>query len=185
MSCPPVSRLPCRTVVAIERRVARVAEAALAKAGFVTPVDVLLGLGWLTPADVENWRRGRVPYLERVTQAGLGKLSTAMRAFQRWARGRGLRPSQTDYRSWTRNRAMLRFSKSGNPHIEQAYRTHWVGSRLPPRKDRHLDRSTGAPEPDPQDQAEHPHHVGATDMAPPATPAALTAHARSTSSSSR
>jgi hypothetical protein len=113
-------------VAPIEKRVAKAAEAALVKTGFVTPVDVLLGLGWLTPADVENWRRGRVPYLERVTKAGLGKLSTAMRALQRWARGRGLRPSQTDYRSWTRPRTALRFSKSGNPHIEQAYRTHWV-----------------------------------------------------------
>ena len=121
-------------MTAIDVRVARVAEAALAKSGFVTSIDVLLGLGWLSAADVENWRRGRVPYLERVTQAGLGKLSTAMRALQRWARQRGLRPSQTDYRSWTRTRTALRFSKSGDPHIEQAYRTHWVGSSLPARQ---------------------------------------------------
>jgi hypothetical protein len=120
-------------VVAIEPRVVQVAEESLARSGFVTPIDVLLGLGWLTPADVENWRRGRVPYLERVTRAGLGKLSTAMRALQRWARRRGLRPSQCDYRSWTRSRVVLRFSKSGNPHIEQAYRTHWLGPTLPAR----------------------------------------------------
>jgi hypothetical protein len=118
-------------MAAIEQRVARVAEATLADKGFIAPVDVLLGLGWLTPADVENWRRGRVHYLERVTQASLGKLSTAMRALQRWARHRGLRPSETDYRAWTRSRPVLRFSKSGNPHIEQAYRTHWVGPTLP------------------------------------------------------
>jgi hypothetical protein len=119
-------------VVAIEQRVAKAAEAALARRGFVTPIDVLQGLGWLTAADVENWRRGRVPYLERVTQAGLGKLSTAMRALHRWAQHRGLRPSRTDYRSWTRARAPLRFSKTGNPHIEQAYATHWIGPALPP-----------------------------------------------------
>jgi hypothetical protein len=136
------------TVVAIERRVVRVAEEALAKAGFVTPIDVLVGLGWLKPADVENWRRGRVPYLERVTQAGLGKLSTAMSAFQRWARRRGLRPSQTDYRSWTRSRTVLRFSKSGNPHIEQAYRTHWVGPRLPAHRHGRAGQPQDAPTPD-------------------------------------
>jgi hypothetical protein len=71
-------------VASIERRVARAAQAALAKAGFVTPLDVLLGRGWLSPIDVENWRRGRVVYLERVTQAGLSWLSSAMRAFQWW-----------------------------------------------------------------------------------------------------
>lgn len=128
--------------VAIDRRVARAAETALAKSGFVTPIDVLLGLGWLTPTDVENWRRGRVPYLERVTRAGLGKLSTAMRALQRWARRRGLRPSQTDYRSWTRRRTPLRFSKSGNPHIERAYSTHWIGPTLPAHRAK---QRTGGP----------------------------------------
>lgn len=45
--------------------------------------------------NVPEWRRGRVPYLERVTVASLPKISTAMRIFQRW--GRGLRPSQTAY----------------------------------------------------------------------------------------
>jgi hypothetical protein len=135
-------------VVAIELRVVRVAEQALAEAGFVTPIDVLVGLGWLTPADVENWRRGRVPYLERVTQAGLGKLSTAMRAFRRWARRRGLRPSQTDYRSWTRSRTVLRFSKSGNPHIELAYRTHWIGPSLPAHQHDRVRQPRDAPAPD-------------------------------------
>ena len=46
---------------------------------------------------------------------------------ERGRRLRGLRPSETDYRAWTRTRTVLRFSKSGNPHIERAYRTHWVG----------------------------------------------------------
>jgi hypothetical protein len=48
--------------------------------------------------------------------------------------------------------------KSGNPHIEQAYRTHWIGSRLPPRKDRHIDRPTDAREPDPRREAMHGHN---------------------------
>jgi hypothetical protein len=28
--------------------------------------------------------------------------------------------------SWTRDRHRLRFSKSGDPNIERAYRTHWL-----------------------------------------------------------
>lgn len=49
------------------------AEQAPARQRYVTPIDVLVGLGWLRPAHVEDWRRGRVPYLERVTVASLGK----------------------------------------------------------------------------------------------------------------
>lgn len=36
----------------LERRVARAAEAALAEGKFVTPIDVLVGVGWLPPRRV-------------------------------------------------------------------------------------------------------------------------------------
>lgn len=67
-----------------------------------------------------------MPNLERVTVAGLPKISTAMRIFRSWAESAGLRPSETVYVSWTRDRRRLQFSKSGEPSIERAYRTHWV-----------------------------------------------------------
>jgi len=62
----------------LEQRVVRAAEAALDKRKFVTAIDVLVGLGWLTPIRVDEWRQGRVDYLERVTTVNLSKLSTAM-----------------------------------------------------------------------------------------------------------
>jgi hypothetical protein len=43
-----------------------VATSALSARQVVTPVEVLIGVGWLNAADVEAWRGGRVPYLERV-----------------------------------------------------------------------------------------------------------------------
>ena len=113
----------------LRRRIAAAGSAAVAKNGYVTAVDALLATGWLRPEKVEDWRRGRVPYLEQVTVASLPKISTAMRVFRNWAQSAGLRPSETVYLSWTKNRRQLRFSKSGNPDIERAYRTHW----LPPR----------------------------------------------------
>ena len=118
----------------IDRRVVRAAEAALAKRRFVTAIDVLVGVGWLEPRRVDEWRQGRVDYLERVTVANLGKISTAMRSFRGWAQARGLRPSETAYVARTRDRRPLRFSKSGNPEIERAYRTHWVSPELSERK---------------------------------------------------
>ncbi len=131
----------------IDRRVVRAAEAALAKRKFVTAIDVLVGVGWLEPRRVDEWRQGRVDYLERVTVANLGKISTAMRSFRRWAQARGLRPSETAYLARTRDRRPLRFSKSGDPGIERAYRTHWVSAELSERKRARLaERESRPPE---------------------------------------
>ena len=112
----------------------RAAGAALAWRKVVTAIDVLVGVGWLEPRGVDEWRQVRVDHLERVMVANLGKISTAMRSFRRWAQARGLRPSETAYVSRTRDRRPLRFSKSGDPGIEQAYRTHWVSPELSERK---------------------------------------------------
>jgi hypothetical protein len=81
----------------IEGRVRRVAEQALAQQQCVRPIDVLLGLGWSAPSQVDRWRQGRVPYLELEVQAGLGKISTAVAELRRWARVKGLTPSETTY----------------------------------------------------------------------------------------
>jgi hypothetical protein len=118
----------------VERRVVRAAEAALAERKLVTAIVLLVGVGWLQPARVDEWRQGRVDYLERVVIANLGKISTAMRCFRAWARGKGLKPSETLYIARTRDRRPLRFSKTGDPEIERAYRTHWVSPELSERK---------------------------------------------------
>jgi hypothetical protein len=57
-----------------------------------------------------------------------------MRVFRGWATARGLKPSETGYVARTRGRRQLRFSKTGDPAIELAYRTHWVSPELSQRK---------------------------------------------------
>ena len=110
----------------LDRRVERVAQARLSEHQYVSALDVLMGLGWLTPQRVNEWRQGRVPYLERVVQTNLNKISRAMAAFRHWARAEGLKPSETAYLARTRDRRPLQFSKSGKASIERAYRTHWL-----------------------------------------------------------
>jgi len=133
--------------VAIEQRVERAAEAALAEQRYVSAIDVLLGLGWLAPPHLDEWRQGRVQCLERVVQASLSKQSTAMRVFLRWAQRRGLVSSETRYVARTRDRKPLRFSVSGAPEIERAYRTHWVSPELSAAKrDRLAERQNRPPE---------------------------------------
>ncbi len=133
--------------VSLERRVVQAAEAALAERGFVSPIDVLVRIGWLHPGRIDEWRQGRVDCLERVTTANLHKLSDAMRLFRRWARGRGLIPSETAYVARTSDRRGLRFSVSGDADIERAYRTHWVSPELSERKRERLrERQSRPPE---------------------------------------
>jgi hypothetical protein len=129
----------------LERRVVAIAEQVLAEQRYVTAVDVLVGLGWLTPNALDRWRQGRVESLESVVEAGLGKVSTAMRDLRRWAQQHGLKPSETVYVARTHDRRALRFSVSGDPAIEQAYRTHWVAPELSERKRQQLAEQAAKP----------------------------------------
>src|SRR6266851_4806813 len=131
----------------LAERVTRAAEAAFAAQKYVSPVDVLVGIGWLDPGAVKRWRQGQVDYLERVVQTNLPRISEAMKLFRSWARAKGLVPSETSYVARLPQRRTLRFSKSGNPTIEQLYRTHWISGELSERKrERLAEKASRAPE---------------------------------------
>jgi hypothetical protein len=101
----------------------------------VTPVEVLLRLQRITKQQHEDWRFGRVPYLERVCAGNLSKLSIILRILDHHARAIGLKPSQTVYHKWGKRgkHIILRFSKSGAPALEAAYSRHYVAKGSPAR----------------------------------------------------
>ncbi len=128
-------------------RVTKAAEAALAAQSYVSPVDVLVGIGWLDPGAVKRWRQGQVDYLERALQTNPSRISEAMTLFRSWATAKGLVPSETHYVARTPQRQTLRFSNSGDPTIEQLYRTHWLSDELSTRKrERLAEKASRAPE---------------------------------------
>jgi hypothetical protein len=129
----------------VEERVVSAAEAALAERQFVAPIDVLMDIGWLQPGPVDRWRQGRVECLEHVAQADLSKLTAAMKTLGRWAERQGLRPSETNYLARTRDRRTLRFTRSADPVIERAYRTHWFSPELSERKRQQLQERQSRP----------------------------------------
>ena len=94
--------------------------------GFAAPADVLMDIGVLDKKKYDDWRHGRVPYLEAVCSVNLHKLSEIMNVVRTYAAANGLKPSFTDYRQVGSKDRKLRFSKSGNPAIEKAYATHYV-----------------------------------------------------------
>jgi hypothetical protein len=106
--------------------------------GYAAPVDVLMDIGVLTKGKYEDWRLGRVDYLERVCNVNLRKLSFIMQQIRAYARENGLKPSVTVYKRWSvkkktrqghKSVILLRFSKSGNLEIERRYATHFVDVR--------------------------------------------------------
>ena len=98
--------------------------------GWVAPVDILLGMGVLSQADYENWRFGKVPFLERVCQANLTQLSRIMHEVRIYAMAHSLKTSWTCYHQWGKHKdRRLRFSKSGDEKIEHSYATHFVDSK--------------------------------------------------------
>lgn len=131
----------------LQKRVERAAEAALAEQRYVSPVDVLVGIGWLPPSILEQWRQGRLTSLERGIEVDLHKLSSAMDLLRSWAVRRGLTPSETDYVARNRGRHRLRFSVSGQETVERGYRTHWLSPQLSERgRQRLVERQSRPPD---------------------------------------
>jgi hypothetical protein len=108
-------------------RIQRAVSAVLAEGKVVTPVDVLVRMQLLAPADLEAWRMGRVPYLEKVIAGNLTRLGRLLRILRMHAHELNLVPSTTVYMRWGKGpKRRLRFSKTGEQPIEDAYSRHFV-----------------------------------------------------------
>jgi hypothetical protein len=108
----------------LETRVARIAEATLAEKQFVTPIDLLIGLGWLAQPNVDRWQASIVASLDRCVQVDHAKTAAAIDTLRTWAEDRGLQPWETDYRD-------LRFTADGDPAAERAFRIRWATAEHP------------------------------------------------------
>jgi hypothetical protein len=108
-------------------RIARAVDALLGHSNVVTPVDVLIAMELLTRDHVEDWRHGRVPFLERVIKCNLTRLGRLLRVLRLHAHDLNLKPSWTAYMRWGKGpKQRLRFTKTGDPKVEDAYATHFV-----------------------------------------------------------
>ena len=103
--------------------------------GYAAPVDVLIDTGILPKQKYEDWRFGRVRYLEAVCNANLKRLSFVLHQMRVYAQTHDLKPSFCYYKRWgvrkkngTGHKPVipLQFSKSGSPEIERSYATHFV-----------------------------------------------------------
>jgi len=111
--------------------VAAVAGEQLAKEKAVTPVDVCVGIGWLSGSHVEAWRQGRVGSLREFVPVDDARLAQFHDCLSRWARASGLEPAEAEYVSATRDRRPLLFTAGATPEAEHAWRTRWMPADLP------------------------------------------------------
>ena len=108
-------------------KIVKAVDAELRLRNFVTPIEVFISMGLLERRDVDNWRAGRIPYLERVVGCNLAKASRILRILRLHAHDLNLKPSTTVYKRKTGGEKIpLRFSKSGERNIEEAYSRHFV-----------------------------------------------------------
>ena len=59
----------------LDKEVKRLVHSNRYEKGYVCSVDILLQLDYLTKKDYEDWRFGRIDYLERVCKTNLSKLT--------------------------------------------------------------------------------------------------------------
>jgi len=95
--------------------------------GYLSSIEVLLKLEYLSQKDYENWRFGKVEYLEKVCSVNLKKLSTINKTIKDISAQWNFKKSWTAYNKYEKGKKLrLRFSKSGNEKIEEAYATHYL-----------------------------------------------------------
>jgi hypothetical protein len=94
----------------LRTRVATVAEATLDRRGWVSLVEVLLGLGWAHQNHIDAWRQGRADPLSSILSVDDDKLVEAATLFEDWGRGRLHAHHDDPHVSATRDRRTLRFT---------------------------------------------------------------------------
>jgi hypothetical protein len=113
-------------------KIIRAVESLLQSENFVTPVKVFISMDLLEQQDVDRWRKGQVPCLERVVKCNLAKANRILRILRFHAHDLNLKPSITVYQRKTkRGKIPLQFSKSGARHLEEAYSRHFINQGKP------------------------------------------------------
>ena len=114
----------------VVRAVARI----LMRWDVVAPVDVLLEMGNLSRSDYDAWRAGRVPCLESVFEGNLAQANRILRIIGFHVHDLDMIPVHGEYRRIGSSKTRLRFSKSGQRPIEEAYAMHYKWNKSAEKK---------------------------------------------------
>ncbi|WP_274853108.1 hypothetical protein [Bacillus methanolicus] len=76
--------------IKIEKKVYTCAFELLQEKGFVSPIDLLVKMERIATKQVEEWRFGRIPYLERAATGNLAKLNHILMTLRKFAKEQNL-----------------------------------------------------------------------------------------------
>ena len=143
----------------LEKKVKQFTSELAYKKGHVCSVDVLIKLRYITELDYQDWRFGKIPYLEKACQANLHKLSTVNRLIRKYSAEWKLEASWTGYNKWGKGpKKRLIFSKSRDQQIETLYATHFLNQkRIAELKKEKQIKITSPPETDTKNKDTNPH----------------------------
>lgn len=114
----------------LDKKVKRFVHSNRFEKGVVCAVDILMQLDFLSKKDYEDWRFGKIEYLEKVCKVNLSKLTLVNKSIKKHSIDIGLESSWTGYNKFGKGmKKRLRFSKSGNKNIEDAYATHYIDKK--------------------------------------------------------
>jgi len=131
----------------LERRIAAAGQGLLERERAVSPVDVLISLGWLTHPAWQSWQRGQGDHLAALVQVAPGRLADMLEIFQRWASAAGLQPVDVPLLGSGRDRAPLRVTADGDPAAERPWHTEWMPAQLSgDAREKLVARRTAAPD---------------------------------------
>ena len=114
----------------LEKKVKQFTSELAYKKGYVCSVDVLIELGFISEKVHQDWRLGKIPYLEKACQANLHKLSSVNRLISKYSAEWNFEASWTGYNKWGKGpKKRLIFSRSQDPTIENLYATHFLDKK--------------------------------------------------------
>jgi hypothetical protein len=123
-------------------RVVRAVGKILARADVVAPTEILIEMGNLSQKNYEAWRKGKIPFLERVFEGNLSKANRILRIIGFHAHDLNMVPRNTHYHQWGKGKKRaLRFSKSGDKKIEEAYSRDYLWNQSPEKKQEIVERA--------------------------------------------
>jgi len=123
-------------------RVVRAAGKILARADVVAPIEILIEMGNLSKKNYEAWRKGKVPFLERVFEGNISKANRILRIIGFHAHDLNMVPKITHYHQWGKGKKRaLQFSKSGDKKLEEAYSRHYLWNQSPEKKQEIIERA--------------------------------------------
>lgn len=94
---------------------------------YISFVDLLMKLNYLSKSDYEKWRFGKIEFLEKVCKLNLSKLNFINEQLNSVSSELNLRKSWTAYMKYGKGpKRKLRFSKSNDETIEKRYSTHHI-----------------------------------------------------------